>query len=256
MPIPTLFGVIKRRFLINYRAHPKVIKGILPAPFEPKLHRGYAIVGICLIRLESVRPSGFPAFIGVRSENAAHRVAVQWVDAEGHLQNGVFIPRRDTNSWVNTLVGGKLFPGEHHRARFTVEESAKGIAFNYQSLDGSLEVRFAGNESPSLPDSSCFETLEEASMFFRTGSLGYSATKDPKTLDGIVLDAKEWRVRPFQVHHVFSSFFEDTERFPSGTIEFDHPLIMRNSVHAWHSAPKLIRATSTQANADGGSSNI
>jgi hypothetical protein len=48
MRIPTLFGVIKRRFLINYRAHPKVIKGILPAPFEPKLHRGYAIAGICL----------------------------------------------------------------------------------------------------------------------------------------------------------------------------------------------------------------
>ena len=93
-------------------------------------------------------------------------------------------------------------------------------------------------------------------MFFRTGSLGYSATQDPKALDGIVLDAKEWRVRPFQVHHVFSSFFEDTERFPSGTIEFDHALIMRNSVHAWHSAPTLIRGTSTRANADGGSSNI
>jgi hypothetical protein len=47
MRIPTLFGVIKRRFLINYRAHPKVIKGILPAPFEAKLHRGYAIASSC-----------------------------------------------------------------------------------------------------------------------------------------------------------------------------------------------------------------
>jgi hypothetical protein len=256
MPIPTLFGVIKRRFLISYRAHPKVIKRILPAPFEPKLHRGYAIVGICLIRLESIRPRGLPAFIGVSSENAAHRVAVQWVDAAGRLQDGVFIPRRDTNSWVNALVGGNLFPGEHHRARFAVEESAEGIAFTYRSLDSSVEVRFSGSESPSLPDSSCFETLEEASTFFRTGSLGYSTTQDPKALDGIVLDAKEWRVRPFQVHHVFSSFFEDTERFPSGTIEFDHALIMRNSVHAWHSAPTLIGATPIQANADGGSSNI
>jgi hypothetical protein len=47
MRIPTLFGVIKRRFLINYRAHPKAIKGILLAPFEAKLHRGYAIVSSC-----------------------------------------------------------------------------------------------------------------------------------------------------------------------------------------------------------------
>jgi hypothetical protein len=61
MRIPTLFGVIKRRFLINYRAHPKVIKGILPAPFEPKLHRGYAIVGICLIRLELIRATSTQA---------------------------------------------------------------------------------------------------------------------------------------------------------------------------------------------------
>jgi hypothetical protein len=37
-------------------------------------------------------------------------------------------------------------------------------------------------------------------------------------------------------------------------IEFDHALIMRNIVHAWHSVPTLIRAPSTQANADGGSS--
>ena len=256
MRIPTLFGVIKRRFLINYRAQPEVIKEILPAPFEPKLHRGYAIAGICLIRLESIRPRGVPGFIGVSSENAAHRIAAQWVDSEGRLQDGVFIPRRDTNSGINALVGGKLFPGEHHRARFLVKESAEGTAFNYQSLDGSVEVRFSGNESQSLPDSSCFETLEEASMFFRAGSLGYSATKDPKTLDGVVLDAMEWRVGPFHVHNVFSSFFEDRERFPSGTIEFDHALIMRNIVHAWHSAPTLITAASTQANAECGSSNI
>ena len=85
-----------------------------------------------------------------------------------------------------------------------------------------MEGRFAGNESPSLPDSSCFETLEEASMFFRTGSLGYSATKDPKTLDGIVLDAKEWRAAPFRCPLCFRQFFEDNARFPSGTLEFDH----------------------------------
>src|SRR5215469_18843154 len=82
MQIPTLFGVIKRRFLINFRVQPEVMKGILPPPFELKLHRGYAIAGICLIRLESIRPWGLPGFIGLSGENAAHRVAVQWFDSD------------------------------------------------------------------------------------------------------------------------------------------------------------------------------
>jgi hypothetical protein len=68
----------------------------------PALHR-------CL---ESIRPRGLPAFLGVSSENPAHRLAVESGDSEGQLQEGVFIPRCETNSWVNALAGGRLFPGE------------------------------------------------------------------------------------------------------------------------------------------------
>lgn len=51
----------------------------------------------------------------IHSENAAHRIAVEW-DFEGKTFEDVYIPRRDTNSFFNTLVGGRLFPGIHHRA--------------------------------------------------------------------------------------------------------------------------------------------
>jgi len=33
------------------------------------LVRGSAIAGICLIRLEEIRPKGMPSFVGVSSEN-------------------------------------------------------------------------------------------------------------------------------------------------------------------------------------------
>jgi hypothetical protein len=42
-----------------------------------------------------------------------------------------------------------------------------------------------------------------------------------------------------EVRRVYSSYFSDAERFPQGSIEFDHALIMRNVAHEWHKADDL-----------------
>lgn len=111
MRIPVIRGIIKRRMLVNFRADPKIVQRILPEPFSPKLQAGHRVVGVCLIRLEQIRPAGLPAIIGLASENAAHRFAVQWKDAQGLQKEGVFIPRRDTDALLNRLAGGRLFLG-------------------------------------------------------------------------------------------------------------------------------------------------
>src|SRR5437899_2482413 len=80
MKIPVIHGVIDRRLLVNYRVDPDVLAPLLPAPFRPKLVRGYGLVGICLIRLKRVRPTFLPSWLGIASENAAHRAAVEWDD--------------------------------------------------------------------------------------------------------------------------------------------------------------------------------
>ena len=99
---------------MNYRIIPEFIQPLLPPKFRPKLHEGLAIGGICLIRLEKIRAQGLPSFVGMSSENAAHRIAVVWDDDQGREQEGVYIPRRDTDSNFNRLAGGRLFPGEQH----------------------------------------------------------------------------------------------------------------------------------------------
>ena len=56
MRLPTIEGIIRRRILVNFRVDPQVIQSVLPSRFRPKLHQGQAIAGICLIRLEHIRP--------------------------------------------------------------------------------------------------------------------------------------------------------------------------------------------------------
>ncbi|HUD48408.1 MAG TPA: DUF2071 domain-containing protein [Candidatus Baltobacteraceae bacterium] len=239
MRIPVIKGTIKRRLLVNYRADPAVVQRILPPPFRPKLHRGSSLVGICLIRLEQIRPAGLPGALGLSSENAAHRIAVEWTDAVGTQREGVFIPRRDTGSFLNRVAGGRIFPGEHHPAQFFVVDIGGHIELTMRSLDGSVSVTVVGEDSDVLATASCFKSLREASEFFEGGSLGYSPRRDTGRLDGLLLHTVDWRIRALSVTKVHSSFFADQQRFPEGSIEFDHALVMRDILHEWRKADDL-----------------
>jgi uncharacterized protein YqjF (DUF2071 family) len=114
---PAVSSVIERRLLVNYRVDPEVAASLLPAPLRLQLVNGWAVAGICLIRLGQLRPSWVPSWAGLRTENAAHRIAIEWDGVSGR-QTGVYIPRGDSDSVVTFLVGGRLVPGEHHRASF------------------------------------------------------------------------------------------------------------------------------------------
>lgn len=242
MKLPTLQGIIKRRILVNYRVEAAAIQKILPPVFRPKLHRAKAVAGICLIGLTNIRPKFAPEFIGFDSENAAHRVAVEWNDAKtGEACEGVYILRRDTSSFLNAAFGGTIFPGEHHRASFTVETDESKINLAMRSEDGKISVELAGRIARRLPKDSIFSSLAEASDFFETGSLGLSSVKnDENRLDGIFLRTKQWKLDALDLSHIHSSFFENETLFPPDSIAFDHALLMQNVAHEWLAAPDFV----------------
>lgn len=238
MRLPTIQGVIRRRILANFRVDPEVMQRQLPARFTPKLCGDFAVAGICLIRLEHIRPKFVPEIVGLNSENAAHRVAVLW-QQDGETHEGVYISRRDTNSQLNYLLGGRVFPGEHHQASFKVTESDSEISLAMESVDETVKVEVEGKIAKALPPTSMFRSLVDASSFFEAGSLGYSVTHDATRLDGLELKTKQWQVEPLEVARVYSSYFSDEDKFPKSSIAFDNALIMRNVAHEWHSAEDL-----------------
>lgn len=219
-------SIVERRLLVNYRVDPDVVARLLPAPLRPQVVNGYAVAGICLIRLGQLRPVWLPGRLGLRTENAAHRIAVEW---DG--KTGVYISRRDTNSKLTVLAGGRLFPGEHRQERFDVHETADTVRVGFAGthVDVRTTSRFEGSE--------LFEDLAEASDFFRRGSAGYSATRAGDCLDGLELETDAWRVEPVDVNSVRSTFF--AEEFPPGSAVLDCALLMRDVPVTWRALPKL-----------------
>jgi hypothetical protein len=196
------------------------------------------MAGICLIRLKQVRPAFVPVAAGIASENAAHRFAVEW-DHDGQRREGVFIPRRDTSSRLNTIIGGRLFPGEHHHAHFEVSETEERLRVKLESDDGQARVSVAARLADGLPADSVFGSVDVASRFFEGGALGYSATHDPARYDGLELRCKMWAVQPLAVEAVQSSYFDDRTKFPERSATFDCALLMREIEHEWHTREDL-----------------
>jgi hypothetical protein len=238
MSVPALQGLVRRRILINFRMDPQVAQRQLPPPFRPKLIGGWAMAGVCLIRLEQLRPRGLPSALGVSSENAAHRITVTWTDPTGgEPREGVYIPRRDTGALLNHLAGGWLFPGQHRRARFHVRDEPAAIDLRLETDDGAADVWLRARPGCGLPGTSCFASLDQASRFFAAGSVGFSATDGSGRLDGLRLRTLTWRVHNLDVEWVMSSYYQDRARFPAGSVEYDCTLLMRNIPHEWWPQP-------------------
>jgi hypothetical protein len=240
----TVACTIERRLLVNYRIDPELVARQLPEPFRPHLVSGWAVGGVCFIRLGGLRPNHFPSTVGITTENVAHRFAVEWDDEAG-TQVGVFIPRRDTNSRVTALAGDRIFPGSHRLARFEVEELESELHLGVQSHDDSLDLSVTAHESARI-EGELFGSLGQAIEFFRRGSLGYSPSGPSGGLTGVRLQSQSWEALPVAIDSMRSSVFDNPETFPKGSCALDFGLVMRNLEARWISEGPL-RARSMAA---------
>ncbi|GAA1621677.1 DUF2071 domain-containing protein [Actinoplanes couchii] len=216
---------------MNYRTDPDITARLLPAPLRPQIVNGWAVSGICLIRLSVLN--------GLVTENAAHRIAVAWDTPDGVAQ-GVYIPRRDTESRLVAWAGGRIFPGHHRHSRFDVQDEAGELHLAFADVD--VHVRPAA----TLAGSHLFTETAQASEFFRRGAVAYSATPDPTRLDGLHLLTDGGDVTPVELSSVRSAYFDDPSRFPPATAIPDSAFLMRDLPAVWKPLPPMTVRPATE----------
>lgn len=148
--------------------------------------------------------------------------------------------RRDTDSRLNALAGGRIFPGIHHHGRFEVAESAERLHVAFQSDDSAVQVSVDARPTDRVPTTSVFASLAEASAFFQAGSIGYSVTEDEGCFQGLELRCPVWQMTPLEMTAVVSSYFGDEAIFPRGSVRYDSAFLMRDVQHQWHAQPDLM----------------
>jgi hypothetical protein len=63
------------------------------------------------------------------------------------------------------------------------------------------------------------------------------------------LRCSTFHISPLEVFEVSSSFFDDPDLFPAGTISFDSAFLMRRIDHTWHGRGSVRAAASAGAGA-------
>ncbi|MDQ4212599.1 DUF2071 domain-containing protein [Microbacterium sp. ASV81] len=222
----TLRAQVRRRLLISYRVNPDVAQTLIPEPFRPQIVDGSAVAGVCMIGLQSVRPGWIRPRLGLRSENVAHRIAVEW-DEDGVTRSGVYIVERHSSSLLPVLAGGRLFPGVQKRARFTLDETTSRfrVAMSARGIRVAVDVELGGPWNSSL-----FSTVEEASSFHEHGAVGWSPRRDGRGVEPLELTSTDWMVEPGRVISVQSSFFD---QLPEGAAVLDSVVVMRDLPFFW-----------------------
>jgi hypothetical protein len=185
-----------------------------------------------------MHPAVLPVSVGFSSENAAHRFAIMFTDSDGVERQGVYIPQRHTNSALTHALG-RIVPGVHQAASFSVQDEHGRIDLRAAAHDGEMSLHVLGKQVDSWPVDSIFTDLAESSQFFESGALGLSDSVNPNEYDQVELVVEGWQVHPFEVEQVESSYFSDERLFPTGTVTFDHALVMRNIRHEWQSRARF-----------------
>lgn len=223
----SLKAQLRRRLLISYAIDPAVAERLLPHQFRPQLVQGRAVGGFCVIGLQSVRPGWVAPTIGARTENAAHRIAVEW-DEGGRTRSGVYIFERHSSSLLPVIAGGRLFPGVQKHARFALQDTATRFRVEMDADD-----TYALADVELSPDwsSSLFPTVQAASDFHRDGAIGWSPRRDGRGVEPIELTSDAWAVEPGRINEIRSSSFD---ALPSGAAELDSVVIMRNLPLVWN----------------------
>jgi|GEM_PF-1202959 Uncharacterized conserved protein (COG2071). len=221
-------GVCDRRVILNWRVDPKLIAKQLPHPFRPRLVNGKAIVGIDVLKLFDMRPTGFPSFAGFATENAVDRISVEWEEGGSTVQ-GLFVPNRYSPSAVNALVSiARLFPTVFKHATFDFEE--RNGKFRISLIMGGNRLEMEAKESDQLEAKSVFKTAQSASDFHRDSKISYSPSHDSDIFDAVYLKTLDWNATPLKVHSLSYTFIE--RAYPGA--EFDSALIMKSTRHEWH----------------------
>ena len=172
-----------------------------------------------------------PASLGVTTENAAHRIAVEWRE-NGLWRSGVYVPRRNTDSRLTEVLGGRVFPGQHQRARFEIEETDERVRVAFTAKGGATWVDAEVRRARELPDSKLFADLQTASAFFQSSPTAWSPRRDD-TLEAVSLHTAAWSIEAAEPVRVRSSFFDDDTRFPAGSLTLDSAMLMLDVPVRW-----------------------
>lgn len=196
--VRTMRATITRRLLVNATVTADAVRPLLPPGCVPAAVAGTdrTLVGVCVLRVDDLRPEGVPNALGRSFEGLAHRIAIRRPDGSP----GVHIVRRETADRLALLVGGRLFPGAHHPIE--LERGRGDLELHGSGHGGPTFLVRAVDEPPSGEARSVLGDDAAASAFFAVANIASSPSRRAGFPEVLRMEAPPFVVRAVGVREV------------------------------------------------------
>jgi len=185
--------------VLTYAVKKEELLKYIPECLEPDtLHDEYAFIAVAMVQTRSLRPKGFPGFLGNDFFLLGYRVFVKYHTNAGKRLRGLYILRSQTNKRKMQTMGN-IFT-HYNYSTIDVDWSIKNDQYKIHSDLGKLNIEVdLGNQSPSLPTGTPFTDWKEARRY--AGPLPFTFTYNQPKKEVLIIEGvrENWKPRPVEV---------------------------------------------------------
>ena len=215
-------GRLGECLLMSYRTPPRTVRRLVPGCMDLVTRDGWAFWNVVACAVESMRPVGAPACVGVSYRHVAYRLHVRARTAAGETLDGLYFVRSDADSALvgrfgNLLTDFRFHPAHVELSRGAAESGGDLLTLSIlgeEKADALVRVEAPAGDRPVAPaplaDASVFRTAAERDAFLKYRPLGLSVDLDGRYLHlaEVLRDESAWRERPVRVLEAHWKFFD------------------------------------------------
>ncbi|HEX5323450.1 MAG TPA: DUF2071 domain-containing protein [Capsulimonadaceae bacterium] len=206
----TMVGTLDRCWLFTFQTPEEDAWGHLPDPLVPVTHNGYAFWNVVVSHIQSMRPKGAPAALGLSYWHVGYRLYARCETGDGTAIEGLYFARSDCDKKLMTFAGNILTDYHFHTAPISARRDGEGLQIDIASPDAPANATLCLSGRATLPPYSAFASLEEAAAFLKYKPFGLSVLPGGEvSVVKIVRDETAWRGRLVQVQSERWAFLAD-----------------------------------------------
>src|ERR1051325_3768350 len=209
-PFPVV-AYFERVVAVSFAFPVAILRPLVPDALEIDTHEGVGFLTVAMVWTKSLRPAGFPEFLGQDFFLAGYRVFTRLRDESGRRLRGLKIVRSETDKqrmvWLGNLMTGYRYRhvnlritevGSETRVETALADGTRTLALTFESPD----------DSAPLPEGSPFGDWHTARLFAGPMPFTFSPEDDGRF---VVIEGsrQDWVPQPVRVKYWHVSLFDE-----------------------------------------------
>lgn len=215
--------------VLTYAVEPDKIADLLPKHLALQIHNGNAFIAVAMVKTKTLRPKGFPDFLGNNFFLIGYRLFVEYINTKGKRLRGLYILKSETNKTKMEWLGN--FFTHYNYSTTDIEEKSYNGEYKISSTKSGLKINVKHDSTnEALPINSPFLNLAEARRYAGPLPFTFSFNNIKNEMTIIEGVRTNWQPKPLQVLQHECDFIN---KLHIGEIKLANAFLITNVPYYW-----------------------